>query len=353
MSTLDEVLVTRHRLSEYHVYHELQQNICITPFLDKKKEFGYKRNRRQHREEAENYENFHRRSDESNSYFLHQPKLLFRDPPRVLRRGSHRNGDPICMIHSSLFWGHWNVQFRDHLGDIIDPRGMVPFENRTRPDNSTTGDNCALKGYKVRTWRFWGESGRAYHQRVNARRRMQQEEGQEVISTFEPTLADQAVQLTWSSPFANPRRYEFQYAGIHFAWKGTRDLPVDNRLEKLLMPLNHLKLVAEVPGGNSYMLALFSSAINSEKCGRLWVFDSVISKLLDEAGISYLEVQPRSGEGCTVSESEPDIRATRLYELIMATSMCMIIGEKEKRLTIYFMLLLIMVAGRSVAGAVS
>lgn len=346
MSTLEEVLATRHSLSEYHVYHEPEYNVHITPFLDKTKEFGYDSSRQNDSEEAGDHEYFHRRSDESNSYFLHQPKLLFRNPPRVLRRGSRRDGHPICLIYSEPFWSHWNVQFQENLPDILDPRGMVPFENRSRLDNTTKGDYCALTGYKVRTWRVWGESGKAYHDRVNARRKMKREEGLDEVPIHEPKFADEAMQLKWSSPFLNPRRYEFEYAGIRFSWEGTRDLPVENKLARLLLPLSHLKLVAHLPGSKSYIIGLFSSAINRDKYGRLWIFDNMISKVLEESGISSFRDRDQIEEGA-VSRSELDIRTTRVYELIMATSMCMIMGEWEKRMSVYLMILLLVIAGRS------
>lgn len=346
MSTLIEVLALRHSLSEYHVYHEPEYNVRITPFLDKTKEFGYNSRRQSDREEAAEQDDS-QRSNESNSYFLHQPKLLFHNPPRVLRRGSRRDGEPICLIYSAPPWTHWNVQFQDNLPDILDPRGMVPYENRSRQNNTTNGDGCALTGYKVRTWRVWGESGKAHHDRVNARRKMKREEGHDEVPIHEPKCADEAVRLKWSSPFLKPRLYEFQYAGIYFSWEGTRDLPVEDELARLLLPLSHLKLVAQLPGGKSYILGLFSSAINRDKYGRLWIFDNMIAKLLEESGSYSSWDQYRIVEEGAVSQSEPLARTTRMYELVMATSMCMIMGEWEKRMTVYLMILLIVIAGRS------
>jgi hypothetical protein len=347
MSTLEEVLATRHSLSEYHVYHEPEYNVRITPFLDKTKEFGYDSSRQSDSEEAGDHEDFHRRSEESHSYFLHQPKLLFCNPPRVLRRGSHRDGEPVCLIYSAPFWSHWNVQFQENLPDILDPRGMVPFENRSRLDNTTKGDDCALTGYKVRTWRVWGESGKAYHDCVNARRKMKREEGFDEIPIHEPKFADEAKQLKWSFPFLNPRRYEFQYADIHFSWEGTRDLPAEDKLAKLLLPLSHLKLVAQVPGGKSYIIGIFSSAINSDKYGRLWIFDNMISKVLEESGNSSFRDRDQIVEEGAATQSEPDIRTTRVYELVVAMSLCMIMGEWEKRMTVYLVILMLVIAGRS------
>ncbi|KAJ5222938.1 uncharacterized protein N7469_009178 [Penicillium citrinum] len=347
MSTLEEALSMRNCLSEYHVYHGSGQNVSITPFINKKMEFGYNKRRQSHREEAEVYEASQRQANEANSYFLHQPKHLFSNPPRLLRRGSDKDGEPICLIYSAPFWDHWNVQFKDNLNEIVDPRGMIPFENRSRRDNSIKGDGCAWKGYKVRSWRVWGESGKAYHQRINARRKMREEEGHKVIPAFEPLSADEAIKLSWSFPFVRPRRYEFQYAGINFIWKGTRDLPVDEKFAKVLLPLNHLKLIATDPKGNRYFIAFYSSAFNPEKYGRLWVFDNMISNLLEQSGGSQMNDYLQNAEEGSASRQESDIRRTRIYELVMATSMCMVLGEWEKRATLYLMLLMLVIAGRN------
>ena len=45
--------------------------------------------------------------------------------------------------------------------------------------------------------------------------------------------------------------------------------------------------------------------------------------------------------GDVESRPEPDVRKTRLYDLIMATSMCMIIGEWQKRLTVWCIFMII------------
>lgn len=85
MSTREEAFATRDRLSEYHVYHEGEENLCITPFLDKTKEFGY--NRKRCESAAAGYAVNHKETEE-NSSFVHRPVLFFHDPPRTLRRGS-------------------------------------------------------------------------------------------------------------------------------------------------------------------------------------------------------------------------------------------------------------------------
>jgi hypothetical protein len=123
-------------------------NVVITPFLDPTKEWGY--NKKRYNRQAEDYTYCHRESDAPNNYFLHKPTLLFRDPPRTLRRGNHRKGTPLCIINNSAFWPEWNIQFSSSLDAIIDPRGLVSWEQRSKPNNDTGKDDYAMKGYKVR-----------------------------------------------------------------------------------------------------------------------------------------------------------------------------------------------------------
>jgi hypothetical protein len=142
MSTLNEALETRHRLSEYNVYHEGEQNICITPFLQLEKEPGY--NKKRHRHQAEEYARINYGSDELNSYFGHKPVIAFRDPPRTLRRGSKKQAKPICILNCSSFWTKWTLQFGDNLEDVLDPRGVVKWEHRSNANNGTAGIQTAV-----------------------------------------------------------------------------------------------------------------------------------------------------------------------------------------------------------------
>lgn len=364
MSTLEEVLLTRHRLSEYHVYreHAGKGHICITPFCDITKEPGYKNNSKKknktktitigigpgskaaaadlerEREDEARYSPSQHQVD--NSYFVHRPLISsWHDPPRTLRRGNTRAGEPICIINSAACWKEWNIQFCAKLGHIIDPRGLVRYENRSRVDNSTAHDDHAIRGYKVRTWRSWGETGKEYHRQVNARRKaLEEEKGQkeddEKEQNFEPVEADEAVHLTWSSPFSHKtRRYEFEYAGIKFFWEGTRDILEQTPLDKWsrrLMPFNHLKLMARCPVTNDKkFIGQYVCSLSPLKYGRLWIFDSVIENLLE--GSKEKLLNPNF-----------DIRKTRVYDLVMATAMCMVIGEWQKRMTVQLIAILLL-----------
>ncbi|KAJ5118051.1 hypothetical protein N7526_011074 [Penicillium atrosanguineum] len=296
--------------------------------MDLEKEFGYSK---KHKDIANDYARAHPKSDESNSYFIH---------PLPLYSTEHRG----------LF-----TMFVPNLPDIIDPRGVVSWEHRFRPDNRTSQDIHALKGYRVRSWRIWGETGKRYHRMVNAQRKTLKEKGEEEEEKVQPAGAEEVIRLKWSSPLMNARRYHFLYAGITFFWEGTRDLHVNEKWSRRLMPLNHLKLIAELPGGERLFLAQFTSDFSSKKFGRLWVIDSAVSKLLeivdpfqgpdDSGSVVGFKSQPQS---INLRESR-----FRFNEIILATAMCMVIGEWQKRLTLWFIVILIAESGKgaNMAGA--
>ncbi|KAJ5124950.1 uncharacterized protein N7515_008775 [Penicillium bovifimosum] len=358
MSLLD-TLSTRHRLSIWHIYHKSDSHMTITPFINAKKEFGSK-----HKETPEP-------ANETNSYFVHHPTLLFHNAPRTLRRGNRKDGPPICILKCGVLWRNWILQFGDVLKGVLDPRGVVRWECRSNPNNMMNDDR-ALKGYRVRGWRVWGESGKVYHREVNERRRMEKEKGKgesragpEIGHTTDtaesekqlnptdikasppsysaalsprpqPAVAEEAVRLNWTSPFStHPRRYAFEYANIEFIWEGTRDVYPDNKWAKIFMPFHHLKLIARMPGwGNGRLVAHYTPSFACRKFGQLWVFDNVVSELEQSLNSSTLE-------------EERDVRETRLYDLVMATAVCMILGEWQKRTVLLALLALVAEGGNA------
>ncbi|KAJ5306894.1 hypothetical protein N7508_005909 [Penicillium antarcticum] len=384
MSTLHEVLASRHRLSVYHVYHKGEEHVSITPFLNPRKELGC--TKKQHEKLARNYGSEPERRD-SNSYFVHKPCLAFHDAPRTLRRGNFKRGPPICIMNCGTFWRNWNIQFGPDLNDIIDPRGVVKWEHRSNPNNTTLNDDRALKGYKVRTWRLWGNSGKEYHRQVNFRRKARKQEAlekttePEVVdmgpvksdktalenekttmneklpdyaraqapvskSTSEepvplPAVAEEAVRLVWDFPISmHCRQYTFEYADIKFTWEGTRDLQPNNKWARRLMPFNHLRLLARLPGRENERLfiAQYTSSFAYRKFGELWVFDSVISDILKETGNSSLWSTRNEDDEIFQLDPDNDIRETRLFDLVMATAMCMVISEWKKRMVLLMIL---------------
>ncbi|KAJ5675178.1 uncharacterized protein N7477_005112 [Penicillium maclennaniae] len=190
---------------------------------------------------------------------------------------------------------------------------------------------------------------------VNARRKALKEEGKEEEEKFQPATAEKVVKLKWSSPLTNARRYHFCYAGTRFFWEGTRDLHVNEKWSRRLMPLNHLKLVVELPGRERLFLAHFSSDFSSKKFGKLWVVDSSVTKVLEMVEV-HRGLDGSDPKVSFKSQSEStNLRESRLRvnEIIIATAMCMVIGEWQKRLTLWFIIMLIAESGKcaNMAGA--
>jgi hypothetical protein len=369
MSNLNEALSKKHRLSVWHVYHKGEEHISITPFLIPEKEHGYSK-----KHDKGNH-SFVNRANGSNSYFVHRPSLLFHQTPRTLRCGDQKSGDLICIIKRGTVWRNWVIQFGDNLKNVIDPRGVVKWECRTNPNNYTRNNDQVLKGYKVRSWRIRGESGREYHRQVNVRRKAVKEEEKANRTNHKdegkdfkgetpnmkdsysqppsytdspppceprPAVADEAFRLSWTSPFSvNTRKYSFSYAGIEFFWEGTRNMHSAYKWARKLMPFNHLKLIAKIPGvaEEKIFVAQYTSSFGPRKYGELWVFDSAVSDLLERTGHPAEWAKRTEGNGVFSLDGMWDIRQTRLYSLIMATAMCMVIGERQKRLTLWLLFL--------------
>lgn len=328
---------------------------------------------------------------------MHTPYVSFRNPPRTLRRGSSKDGPVVCLIHNSLWWKEWVVQVGGALEEdgVVDPRGVVG-ERFVRAHDKT--DEKSLRGYPVRSWRLWGETGKAFHRETNLLRKKSKagtvattseldvdgntsvaardrspptedepadispvEETKYIATTAteKPPLADQVLRLIWISPFSKAtRRYHFHYAGIDFYWKGTSTLRQSGFWGSWLH-FNHLKLMAQLPidptavldkgdskmcGKREVMLARYTSNICEKKAGMLEVFDSAVLRLLREHMPSIqlgsetvlaehdAEVAaPLLQEGHDAEDDVAAVRRTRLYDLIISTTMCMIIGEAQKR----------------------
>ncbi|KAJ9635088.1 hypothetical protein H2199_008574 [Coniosporium tulheliwenetii] len=322
---------------------------------------------------------------ETQSYFVHTPYVSFHNPPRTLRRGSSKDGPVVCLIHSSLWWKEWVVQVGGAVEEegVVDPRGVVGERFLQARDKT---DEKSLRGYRVRSWRLWGETGKAFHRETNLLRKKsktetnvdmaelgvnddstvsrkdhitriedepadisppEDEKNTPIISTEKLPTADQAT-----------RRYHFHYAGIDFYWKGTSTLRQSGFWGSWLH-FNHLKLMAQlrahptaaseeadsdVGGKREVMVARYTSSICERKAGMLEVFDSAVLQLVREHMPSIqLDGETVSAEldedvSSHIPQKEVDaaedvaaVRRTRIYDLIISTTMCMVIGEAQKR----------------------
>lgn len=114
------------------------------------------------------------------------------------------------------------------------------------------------------------------------------------------------------------------------------------------MRYNHLKLMARVPllpkdvatfptphsksdhAFKYICLARYTSSIGARKAGMLEIYDAAIHRfLLEDVGKETLMEQ-----GIEVGTDLETVKHTRLYDIVVATGMCMIIGEWQKRKTI-------------------
>jgi hypothetical protein len=160
------------------------------------------------------------------------------------------------------------------------------------------------------------------------------------VKSGEPAIANEVVYLRWTNPLSRHTRcYHFHYAGIDFFWKGTGSVQ-ESRTCGLMLRFNHLKLVAKIPVLEEkeetrveVCLGTYTSSIAARKNGTLEFFDTVILRLVDEFAPSIL-ARPEEER-----EEEDAVRISRmkrstLYQVFVATAMCMIKSEKEKRHTL-------------------
>lgn len=265
-------------------------------------------------------------------------------------------------MHQSWFWRKYTLQLGPFLssGGVLDPRGVVGWGNHEPDKVVRRGDDTALKGYKVRTWRLWGETGRGYVKGVKRMRETGDGIDPDIVrrtGDHKPVRADEVVHLTWTSPFSkHTRQYHFKYRGVDFYWKGTGTVR-ESRACGWFLRFSHLKLVARVPCTGSgedekrsgkdedewveVCLGKFTSSVAKEKSGTLDLFDAALLRLAGEHMPSVLE-GASTGDCEKVSEvlrnSNDDkiasLKRSTLYQVIVATATCMIASEKEKRHTI-------------------
>ena len=308
---------------------------------------------------------------------MNTPYLAFHLPPSVLYQGTNRyNGAPLLLIHNFAFWRKWKIQLGPSIATpgLIDPRGVVCWRHNGGDKAELKADDRKLKGYKVRTWRLWCEHGKDYVKNVKAIRKMGQGPDPDVVETQrkdKPVTADEVVYLRWTNPFSRQtRKYHFQYADIDFYWKGTGSIR-ETRACGLFLKWNHLKLVAVIRSSfkNEYTtrepdklkicLGKYASSAAVKKSGTLELYDASIWRLVCEHMPPVLQqIQSISILGDTKHYYDEDnetrrmmaLKRTHLYQVIVATAMCMIQGEREKREVVKAILLELITGGGGAAG---
>lgn len=147
--------------------------------------------------------------------------------------------------------------------------------------------------------------------------------------------------MTWTAPFSKrTREYAFSYEGVDFVWKGTKNLPEECKLARRLMPVHHLKLVAILPAklaeeAEEVVVGYFICSAEADEYGTLVIENS---KICDILGIDKM---PEDMELARVKGARP----AKMHDMIMATAVCMIIGEWQKRKTAVGVLFGLLFAG--------
>lgn len=301
------------------------------------------------------------------AYFLHAPYLSFHSPPSVLYTGASRYAPatPAALIHAGCFWRTYTIQLGASLATpgVIDPRGVVSrAHNAARPERDA--DPRALKGYRVRGWRLWGESGKAYVHRVRALRKSGAVFADPDTASVEAgageageagqtrkVKADEVITVRWTRPLSTQTRtYAFTFRGVRFQWKGTGSVRESRRCGWMLR-FCHLKLVASVPVDGpakgseddkgaevkEVCLATYTSSIAAEKSGALEIFDGNIAELVEKWMPSLLQEACDEKQGCGSGVLEKGVEGLRrglLDQVIVATVLCVASAEKEKRHTL-------------------
>ncbi|KAH7135953.1 hypothetical protein B0J11DRAFT_502751 [Dendryphion nanum] len=356
--------------STYHIYHKGEKNASISLTVDGSKErwCGPTAKEQKASKKLEKLETALRKErlaqadsptietdapTNNDEFFIHTPYLSFHDPPRVLYIGNSRHAEPAVLIHSNFLWRTYKIQVGSSIATpgVLDPRGVVCWRHNGGDKKALQSDGRKLKGYKVSSWRLWGETGKDYFYGIQENRKSGSNSPdpdvlEDEIAAQETAIrANEVVYLKWTSPFSrNTRRYHFRYADIDFYWKGTGTVKESRRCG-LWCHFNHLKLVAQLPTSKEepgfqpeVCLATYTSSIAKCKFGTLEILDGALWRLAAE---HIPSIFPRASTQDTVESRSENVVAevvsmkkTSLYQVIVATAMCMVYSEGQKRETI-------------------
>jgi hypothetical protein len=277
---------------------------------------------------------------ETSPYYMHLPTVYGKCPPYTLRHGATKRSPTASIMHQSLFWKKWTLQFGDVLAQdgVIDGRGVVNLKYGTK-----NGEDGTLKGYPVRAKRYWGESGKQWHT-------IQKTLPEDVTEPASKAKPDEVVELAWASPFSTrTREYHFVWRNFAFKWKGTKNVRRAENIFQPFMRYSHLKLVVVIPGpdGTSTeeekLLAHYTCVPASRKVGRLELYQDAIDSFLIEHVHDTFQMktstvdEKKSSAQVQAADTKTD---QRLRDVLVASAMCMIISEWQKRQVIIQLILL-------------
>jgi hypothetical protein len=346
----------------YHIYHIKDRHTPISTCANapKDRHFGLSLSEQKARLKSEKACETSANKITPN-FFLHKPNLAFHKPPYVLYAWpSEHSVCPTVLIHSSCFWRSYKIQLGPSIAEpgVLDPRGVVSWKHNGGDKQTLKCDEKLLKGYKVRSWRLWGDSGKSYIRSINTLRKQPNGNANgnadpDIIPPnpsnldFTPARANEVVHLTWTSPFSrHTRRYHFSFRGTDFYWKGTGTVHESRRCGMFLR-FNHLKLVVKVPEeeGHEVCLGKYTSSVARKKSGVLELFDGAMVRFDEEYALGLLDRGSEDAEtedGLVENNGENKrarLKKSMWYQVSVATAICMVASEKEKRHTLIDLLM--------------
>ncbi len=336
----------------YHIYprKEKHEHILSTPALKYESPYGkFKRAAKQAKQEAAEktlvVEANPVSAQSDDAFFLHSPCLVFRSVSRVVYLGADKRAEPGVLIHGSSFWRRYKLQYGRAIAEpgVVGPRGVVCWKHNSGDKKALEADDKKLRGYKVKTWRLWGETGKAYVHEVKAMRKTGSGDDPNVLGESSswarqaPAEADGVVHLEWERPFSlHTRQYHFRYFDLEVYWKGTRKVN-KGRFWGIFVRYNHLKLVVTLPSWDAdteepkeLCLARYTSSVTSKKSGKLDLYDGAIAAVIENCAQEH--------DAADVGEDHlgdvGKLKRTFLYQIVLKTALCKIGAEKEKRVAV-------------------
>jgi len=225
---------------------------------------------------------------EEEGYFIHAPRW-YKCRPRTFRRGTSKESSTILAeLPTAWFWRKFRIPWVDEGGGVDEL--MRDQDDFRLPEDEKGGKNKHV------------------------------------------------TELVWVRPFSKKcREYKFTFGEMELLWKGTGTVSATGRW-KSWARYNHLKLVARMPlvsqsphlssvgSFREVCLAKYTSSMKTNKSGALEVFDDAVERL-------WQEHFKRKTEG-KFDYGPSTAKQSRFWDVIIATAMCMIIGEWQKRETV-------------------
>lgn len=249
---------------------------------------------------------------------------------RTLRKGvSKEESVVVAELPKVMLWKRWKIVWTDSESRNDEAVQLERRESRWEmPDsdpNGYDGEGNEKKGRKKRLRKQKGEKTR------------------------------EVTELVWTKPFSKKcRQYDFKFGSLSFRWKGTSTVE-GTGFWKSWLRYNHLKLVVRIPladhpkdiaisdeGYKEVVLAKYTSSTKYCKAGILEMYDDVIAHVWKEYVLPQERLAMRRANGEKEKEngsfkydrSPTSVKESQFWDALIATGMCMIIGEWEKRETI-------------------